>query len=63
MNELISPEELYAQLTGSNPPTVVDVRGKEAFRAGHIPGAKHIPVEEVEQSMAQIPKGKPVVAY
>jgi rhodanese-related sulfurtransferase len=63
VNELISPEELHTQLAGGNPPTVVDVRGQEAFRAGHIPGAKHIPADQIEGSLAQMPRDRPVVTY
>ena len=54
---------LHAQLSGQNPPTVIDVRGEEAFRAGHIEGAKLIPADDIGQSLAQIPKGRPVVTY
>lgn len=63
MNELISPEELHAQLAGSTPPTVIDVRSKEAYQASHIPGARHIPRDDLAQSLAQIPKDRPVVTY
>jgi hydroxyacylglutathione hydrolase len=63
MDELISPQELRAQLAGPNPPTVIDVRGDEAYRAGHIAGARHIPGDELAESLAQIPRDKPVVTY
>lgn len=63
MDSLISPKELRAQLSGQNPPTVIDVRGEEEFRAGHIAGARHVPADDVERSLAQIPKGRPVVTY
>ena len=63
MSELISPQELYAQLLEPKPPTVIDVRGKEAFDEGHIPQAKHIPADEVLHSLAQIPRDRPVVTY
>ncbi len=63
MNQLISPKELHTQLSGENPPTVVDVREEEAFRAGHIPGARHIPADDLEKLLVQIPKERPVVTY
>ena len=63
MSPLISPKELHAQLSGQNPPIVIDVRGEEAFRAGHILGAKHVPADDIERSLAQIPKDRPVVTY
>jgi rhodanese-related sulfurtransferase len=63
MDELISPEELQSARAGPNPPTVIDVRGAEAFRAGHIAGAVHIPANEIERSLAEIPRDRPVVTY
>jgi len=63
VNPLISPQELHAQLSGETSPIVIDVRGEEAYRAGHILGARHLPANELEQSLAQIPKDRPVVPY
>ena len=63
MDELISPDELRAALAGPNPPMVIDVRGAEAFRAGHIAGAVHIPADEIERSLDRIPRDRPVVTY
>lgn len=64
MNEqYISPEELYRQLNTPESPTVVDVRGAEAYAAGHIPGALHIPADEVDARLAEIPRDRAVVPY
>jgi rhodanese-related sulfurtransferase len=63
MAELISPKALREALSGPNPPTVIDVRGGEAFREGHIPGAVHIPGDEIERSLDRIPRDRPVVTY
>lgn len=63
MNQLISPEELYRQLQSSSPPTVIDVRGDDWYAKGHIPGALHIPKDDLEASLDQIPRDKPVVTY
>ena len=41
MNQFISPGDLHTQLSGEHPPVVIDVRGVEAYRAGHIAGAAH----------------------
>ena len=43
--------------------TVVDVRPVEEYRAGHIPGALSIPVGELKARLAELPKGREVVAY
>jgi len=43
---------------------VVDVRGQEAFEAGHIPGSISVPLDEVEKRVAELKKaGKPLVLY
>lgn len=42
---------------------VLDVRLPEEFRAGHIPGAVSVPVEELAKRIAELPRGKKVVAY
>jgi rhodanese-related sulfurtransferase len=63
MGSLISPAELSAQLAGSNPPTILDVRGAQAYRAGHVEGAKHIPADEIERRLEEVPRDSPVVTY
>lgn len=42
---------------------VLDVRPREEFAAGHIPGAISMPVEEIEERLAEIPLDQDVVAY
>ncbi len=43
--------------------TVVDVRDKLSYEAGHIPGSLSIPLASVEANLDLLPKGKPIVAY
>ena len=42
---------------------VLDVRPVEEYRAGHIPGARSIPLEELESRLGEIPPDQEVVAY
>ena len=43
---------------------VVDIRGKDAFRLGHIPGARSIPLESIESRVDELRKvNKPIVTY
>ncbi len=63
MDHLISPAELKSALSGPNPPALIDVRSQEAYRAGHIEGARHIPSDEIEQALDQIQRDRPVVTY
>ncbi|MCB9653382.1 MAG: rhodanese-like domain-containing protein [Deltaproteobacteria bacterium] len=43
---------------------LVDVRTTQEFAAGHIPGAIHIPVHEIERRSNELgAKDKPIVVY
>src|SRR3979411_3375441 len=52
--EAIGREELIARLNRGDV-VVVDVRPEEEFAAGHIDGARSIPIEELEQRLAAVP--------
>jgi rhodanese-related sulfurtransferase/DNA-binding transcriptional ArsR family regulator len=43
--------------------TLLDVRPAEEFRAGHLPGSRSIPLAELPARLAEIPRGREVVAY
>src|SRR5579859_4912758 len=43
--------------------TLIDVRPREEYVAGHIPGARSIPVRELKRRLAEIPKRNEVIAY
>lgn len=43
--------------------TVLDVRPREEYRAGHIPGALSMPIGELKARLKELPKGRQVVAY
>lgn len=42
---------------------LLDVRTPEEFKAGHIPGAKNIPVQELTARVSEIEAGRGVVVY
>jgi rhodanese-related sulfurtransferase len=42
---------------------LVDVRPEDEFAAGHIDGARSIPLEELEQRLAELPADRDIVAY
>jgi rhodanese-related sulfurtransferase len=42
---------------------LVDVRSPQEFEAGHIDGARSIPIGELEERLAELPAGQEVVAY
>jgi rhodanese-related sulfurtransferase/predicted transcriptional regulator len=42
---------------------VIDVRPGQEFEAGHIDGARSVPIDELEQHVDDLPKGREVIAY
>lgn len=43
--------------------TVIDVRPAEEFAAGHIPGARSVPLDELAGVLADLPADQEIVAY
>lgn len=41
----------------------VDVRNKESYEAGHLPGAYHIPENELVGRLKELPPGKFIITY
>jgi rhodanese-related sulfurtransferase len=60
--EAIGREELIARM-GRGDVVLVDVRPAEEFEAGHIEGARSIPLEELERRLVELPADREVVAY
>jgi rhodanese-related sulfurtransferase len=60
--DAIGRDELVARMR-SGDVVLVDVRPSEEFEAGHIDGARSIPLEELEGRLAELPADREVVAY
>jgi rhodanese-related sulfurtransferase len=60
--EPVTLDELH-KLMRDDQVTVIDVRPREEFEAGHIPGAVSIPVPELKRRAQELPKRKEVIAY
>ena len=60
--EAITRHELASRLRRRNV-IVIDVRPSAEYTAGHIPGARSVPPNEVCQHLRVIPKDSDVVAY
>jgi rhodanese-related sulfurtransferase len=60
--EVIGRDELLARLRRRDV-VLVDVRPAEEFAAGHIEGARSIPLDELEQRLDDLPADAEVVAY
>ncbi len=61
----VTPDEVAAKLKNGDQPVLLDVREKEEFRQGYIPGAVSLPrgflEMRVEETVAD--KSRPVIAY
>ena len=51
-----------AELVDSGEALLLDVREHGEWRAGHAPGATHIPLGELEQRIGELPQGGRIVA-
>jgi rhodanese-related sulfurtransferase len=60
--ETIGREELIERLDRGDV-VLIDVRPTVEFDAGHIEGARSIPVDELEQRLAEVPADREIVAY
>ena len=60
--DAVGRDELIARLR-KGAVVLVDVRPVEEFEARHIKGARSIPIDELEERLAELPADREVVAY
>lgn len=60
--EAIDRDELRSRLRKGEV-VLVDVRPREEYEAGHIQGARSIPIDELDDRLAELPADREVVAY
>jgi rhodanese-related sulfurtransferase len=60
--DTIGRDELITRLRKGDV-VLVDVRPTEEYEAGHIKGARSIPIDELEDRLAELPADREVVAY
>jgi len=58
----VSTDELLRRLE-SGDAVVLDVRPAPEYAGGHLPGALHIPLDELAGRLAELPRDREVVAY
>ncbi len=49
--------------SGSRDFVTLDVRSAEGYQEGHVPGAIHIPFEELATRVKELPKSKEIISY
>lgn len=48
-------------MLASNEASAIDIRDDEAWRSGHIPGARHRSEDEIEAALEEIAEGQTVI--
>ena len=61
--ETISADDLEALRRAGAPVVAIDLRPAEAYRRGHLPGARSIPLRELSTRIAEVPAAGRVVLY
>jgi hydroxyacylglutathione hydrolase len=51
------------QLLRDRGAVVLDVRAEGEWAAGHLPGARHLPLGELDQRLDEIPRGGPIIVH
>ena len=59
----ISAAQLQARRESGVAPVVIDVRTREEYASGHIPGAVHIPFDQVAQRISEVDAPNGVALY
>lgn len=60
--DTIGSDELLQRLAAGDV-VLVDVRPREEYDAGHIEGARSIPIDELQRRLAELPADTEIVAY
>jgi rhodanese-related sulfurtransferase/DNA-binding HxlR family transcriptional regulator len=60
--EAVGLDELISRLRRGDV-VLIDVRPSEEFAAGHIHGARSIPIDELERRLNELPADREVIAY
>ncbi len=59
----VTVEEVVARHKKGDLPMIIDVRKKSEFDSEHLIGAMNIPLNEINQHLAEIPKDKPFLLH
>lgn len=60
--DAVDTDELLRRLDNGNV-VILDVRPDPEYAAGHLPGAIHIPLEQLTDRLAELPRNREIVAY
>jgi 3-mercaptopyruvate sulfurtransferase SseA len=58
----ITPAEAH-RMVAKGQAVILDVRGEDSFKAGHIKGTLWIPLNDISSRAAELPRGKMIITY
>ena len=58
----ITPQEARAAVEKGKA-VIIDVRGEEAYNAGHVKGARLIPVSDILARIGELPRDRMIITY
>jgi rhodanese-related sulfurtransferase len=61
--DTVTPERLKYFIDNKEPLAIIDLRPAKEFQARRLPGARSIPIQELEKNLRQIPKAGRVILY
>ena len=59
----VPPPTVRSWLEAGTDVTFLDVREADEFAAGHLPGARNIPYDQIESILSELPHEPPIVTY
>jgi rhodanese-related sulfurtransferase len=59
----ISVDELTTAMAAPRPPVLLDVRSRQQYAEGHLPGAIHVPFDRLAEAARLLDRGRPWVVY
>ena len=60
-SKTLSPQQLQTNLASGTPPLLLDVREYPEFAGGHLPGARLLPLAELERRIGELPRDREIV--
>ena len=61
--DTVTPERVKYYLDNKETLVLIDLRPAPEFKARHLPGARSIPISDLEKNLRQIPKAGRVILY
>jgi hydroxyacylglutathione hydrolase len=61
--ERVTPGMVAEKLAGAEPPLVLDIRNPGEWKAKHIPESLNIPLNHMQERLAEIPRGRRIAVH